>query len=125
MRYSIDTFDERLSELLEGKECETLQAEAETLQAGAETLQAEGIMPKRMLRDEMIQKIVAFCTEWRTAEEIAVFLHRSKRYITNEVLPKMDNLLERLYPQVRRHPDQKYRVKKKNNVKISYALQNS
>lgn len=105
MRYSIDTFDERLSELLEGKECETLQA-------GAETLQAEGIMPKRMLRDEMIQKIVAFCTEWRTAEEIAVFLHRSKRYITNEVLPKMDNLLERLYPQVRRHPDQKYRSRK-------------
>lgn len=112
MRYSIDTFDERLSELLEGKECETLQAGAETLQAEAETLQAEGIMPKRMLRDEMIQKIVAFCTEWRTAEEIAVFLHRSKRYITNEVLPKMDNLLERLYPQVRRHSDQKYRSKK-------------
>lgn len=96
MRYSIDTFDKRLSELLEGKECETLQAG----------------MPKRMLRDEMIQKIVAFCTEWRTAEEIAVFLHRSKRYITNEVLPKMDNLLERLYPKVRRHPDQKYRSKK-------------
>ena len=99
MRYSIDTFDERLSELLEGKECETLQAGAETLQAGAETLQAgvetlQAGMPKRMLRDEMIQKIVAFCTEWRTAEEIAVFLHR------------------RLYPQVRRHPDQKYRSKK-------------
>ena len=105
-------------------ECETLQAGAETLQAGAETLQAgvetlqagaetlQAGMPKRMLRDEMIQKIVAFCTEWRTAEEIAVFLHRSKRYITNEVLPKMDNLLERLYPQVRRHPDQKYRSKK-------------
>ena len=98
-------------------ECETLQAGAETLQAGVETLQAgaetlQAGMPKRMLRDEMIQKIVAFCTEWRTAEEIAVFLHRSKRYITNEVLPKMDNLLERLYPKVRRHPDQKYRSKK-------------
>ena len=110
-----------------GQDGETLQANGETLQANGETLQANGetlqadkaslqglkdiVMPKHMRRDEMIEKILAFCTEWRTAEEIAVFLHRSKRYITNEILPEMDNQLDWLYPQVRRHPDQKYRSK--------------
>ncbi len=99
---------------------ETLQANDETLQANGETLQANGetlqgsediVIPKRMMRDEMIKKIRVFCTEWRSAEEIAVYLHRSKRYITNEILPKMDSQLDLLYPQVRRHPDQKYRCK--------------
>ena len=100
---------------------ETLQANVETLQetlqANRETLQgSEGmVIPKRMSRDEMIKKILAFCTEWRTAEEIAVFLHRNKRYITNEILPEMDNQLDLRYPQVRRHPDQKYR--RRNMIK--------
>lgn len=103
-----------------GQDDETLQANSETLQ---ETLQAKGktlqgleetVIPKRMTRDEIIKKILAFCSEWRTAEDIAVFLHRSKRYITNEILPDMDNHLVLLYPQVRRHPDQKYRSKTVN-----------
>lgn len=85
----------------------------ETLHADNETLHGHESIPKRMLRDEIIQKILAFCSEWRTAEEIATFLHRNKRYITNEILPKMEDTLERLYPQVRRHPDQKYRRKTK------------
>ena len=92
---------------------ETLHADNETLHADNETLHGHESIPKRMLRDEIIQKILAFCSEWRTAEEIATFLHRNKRYITNEILPKMDDTLERLYPQVRRHPDQKYRRKTK------------
>ncbi len=103
-----------------GQDDETLQANSETLQ---ETLQAKGktlkgleetVIPKRMTRDEIIKKILTFCSEWRTAEDIAVFLHRSKRYITNEILPDMDNHLVLLYPQVRRHPDQKYRSKTVN-----------
>ena len=70
------------------RDSETLQAKDETLQ---ETLQAKDeilqgledvVIPKRMTRDEMIKIISEFCLEWRTAEEIAVFLHRSKRYIT-------------------------------------------
>ena len=92
---------------------ETLHADNETLHADNETLHGHESIPKRMLRDEIIQKILAFCSEWRTAEEIATFLHRNKRYITNEILPKMEDTLERLYPQVRRHPDQKYRRKTK------------
>ena len=59
------------------RDSETLQAKDETLQ-GLEDI----VIPKRMTRDEMIKIISEFCLEWRTAEEIAVFLHRSKRYIT-------------------------------------------
>ena len=92
---------------------ETLQARGETLQAKGETLQAEKpkveSMPKRMSREEMTEKIVAFCSEWRTAEDIAEFLQRNKRYITNEILPKMGHLLQLQYPLVKHHPDQKYR----------------
>lgn len=47
-----------------GQDEETLQANRETLQ-GSEDM----VTPKRMSRDEMIKKILAFCTEWRTAEE--------------------------------------------------------
>ena len=92
---------------------ETLQAKGETLQAKGETLQAVGTvqMPKRMSSGELEEKIVAFCSEWRTAEEIAVYIQRSKRYLSNEILPKMGKLLELRYPQVKRHPDQKYRSK--------------
>ena len=95
---------------------ETLHAGEETLHANGETLQglADMVIPKRMTRDKMIKKILAFCSEWRTAEEIAVFLHRSKRYITNEILSQMDNQLDLLYPQIRRHPNQKYRSKAVN-----------
>ena len=46
-----------------GQDEETLQANRETLQ-GSEDM----VIPKRMSRDEMIKKILAFCTEWRTAE---------------------------------------------------------
>ena len=98
---------------------ETLQAGAETLQAGAETLQAgpqvdKSLKPKRMSREEMTKKIVEFCSEWRTAEDIAEFLQRNKRYISNEVLPKMGSMLQLQYPQVKHHPDQKYRRISKN-----------
>ena len=98
---------------------ETLQAGAETLQAGAETLQAgpqvdKSLKPKRMSREEMTKKIVEFCSEWRTAEDIAEFLQRNKRYISNEVLPKMGSVLQLQYPQVKHHPDQKYRRISKN-----------
>ena len=59
----------------------------------------------------MYEKIVSFCSDWRSAEEIAVFVQRSKRYLTNEVLPEMSALLDLKYPQVKRHPDQQYRRK--------------
>lgn len=93
-------------QLKEESERRTLQAKQETLQAGEENANP---MPKRMSREELAEKIVDFCSEWRTAEEIAGFIQRNKRYLSNEVLPKMGNLLELKYPQVKRHPDQKYR----------------
>lgn len=55
--------------------------------------------------------ILEFCTEWRSAEEIAEYVHRNKQYIRGEVLPKMDHLLIRKFPTIEKHPGQKYKVK--------------
>ena len=83
----------------------------QTLQGSGQTLQAETAGPRHISRNMMYEKIVSFCSDWRSAEEIAVFVQRSKRYLTNEVLPEMSALLDLKYPQVKRHPDQQYRRK--------------
>ncbi len=101
---------------------EIFQISVKTLQGNVKTLQDDNgdrwkaskkdnsLMPKRMSRKDMMEKIISFCSEWRTAEEISIYLQRKKRYISNEILPNMTSLLERKYPQVK-HPDQKYRSK--------------
>ncbi len=90
---------------------QTLQGSGQTLQGSGQTLQAETAGPRHISRNMMYEKIVSFCSDWRSAEEIAVFVQRSKRYLTNEVLPEMSALLDLKYPQVKRHPDQQYRRK--------------
>ena len=90
---------------------QTLQGSGQTLQGSGQTLQAETTGPRHISRNIMYEKIVSFCSDWRSAEEIAVFVQRSKRYLTNEILPEMSALLDLKYPQVKRHPDQQYRRK--------------
>lgn len=90
---------------------QALQGSGQTLQGSGQTLQAETTGPRHISRNIMYEKIVSFCSDWRSAEEIAVFVQRSKRYLTNEILPEMSALLDLKYPQVKRHPDQQYRRK--------------
>ena len=42
---------------------------------------------KRYSKAEVQQLIIKFCAEWRTIEDISIFLDRDKNYIRNEILP--------------------------------------
>ena len=66
--------------------------------------------PLRMKKEQLYNAIADYCTEWRTALEIALYVGRDIRYIRNHVLPGMTNKLQRLFPK-ENHPGQKYKVK--------------
>ena len=91
----------------------TLQAKTTTLQADVATLQADNAIsiPERLPKEELYKIIMEYCSEWRTAEEIALHVHRSKQYIRGEILPGMEQMLERRFPLKEKHPGQKYKVK--------------
>ena len=59
--------------------------------------------------------IVEYCTDWRTAEEIATVIGRKYQYIRDIVLPKLSNVLEKKY-NVPHHPKQRYRVKRSDDI---------
>ena len=95
----------------------TLQAQDTNLTSSeGEPLQAHDVnltssTPSRMSRAQLQKMILEFCTEWRSAEEIAEYVHRNKQYIRGEVLPEMDHLLIRKFPTIEKHPGQKYKIK--------------
>ena len=90
-----------------------LQANTTALQAGETTIQANETIsiPERLPKEELYKIIMEYCSEWRTAEEIALHVHRSKQYIRGEILPGMEQMLERRFPLKEKHPGQKYKVK--------------
>ncbi len=65
---------------------------------------------QRMKKEELHNKIIEFCSDWRSVEEIAMNFHKSKSHIRNYVLPQMSDKLQMLYPKGN-HPGQKYKVK--------------
>ena len=98
--------------------CVTLQDKVTTLHAKDITLQDEDttlhvcdVQSTRMTREKLQELILDYCTEWRSAEEIATHVHKSKQYIRGEILPKMDQFLMRKYPLKEKHPGQKYKVR--------------
>jgi hypothetical protein len=68
-------------------------------------------LPKRYSKEQLREKVEAICSEWVTAEQIAVFLGRDIRYVKSHVLPQMADVLEKMYD-VPHHPRQKYKIKK-------------
>lgn len=84
-------------------------SEEETLQVKEDNLTS--LRPSRMRRVQLQKMILEFCTEWRSAEEIARYVQRNKQYIRGEVLSKMEHLLIRKFPTKENHPGQKYKIK--------------
>lgn len=84
-------------------------SEEETLQVKEDNLTS--LRPSRMSRVQLQKMILEFCTEWRSAEEIARYVQRNKQYIRGEVLSKMEHLLIRKFPTKENHPGQKYKIK--------------
>ena len=69
---------------------------------------------QRKVSDKLIKAVIEACEDFSSVEEIAIRVGRSISHLKNRVLPKMfdDNLLERQFPDVLKHPHQKYRAKK-------------
>ena len=73
-----------------------------------------GLQKKRYSKEEMRSLIVSYCSEWRTAEEIALTVGRDTVYIRDRVLPQLSDVIEKMYD-IPHHPRQKYRAKQKEN----------
>ena len=71
-------------------------------------------LKKKVSAEEMAIYILEYCVTWRSMDEIAQFSNRYKNYIRNKVLPKLAEKLEKEYPNIPNHPQQRYRTKPKN-----------
>ncbi len=69
----------------------------------------------RKSSDKLRKDILDACTDYISLEEIAKKVERSISHLKSQIIPQMliDNLLERQFPDVPRHPHQKYRAIKK------------
>ena len=68
---------------------------------------------KHYSKEKLRELIVEYCTEWRTLDDISVFIGRNRKYLRNKVLPQMTNVLEKMYENIPNHPRQKYRARRK------------
>lgn len=66
-----------------------------------------------MSRAELQKAIISACQEWVSLESIAIATERNPYYLLNEIIPSMleEGLLERMYPQSPKHPNQQYKKK--------------
>ena len=81
-------------------------------ESGIDTSKSNISTKKYYKKDELVKLIVDFCQNWKTIDEIAIYLGRDAKYIKNMVLPKMSNLIEKMY-NIPHHPRQKYRAKQR------------
>lgn len=75
---------------------------------------AQSLLKKKRLRPaEMEQLIYEITAEWRTIQELTQILGKDKSYLRNHVLPILisKGMLEREYPYILNHPNQRYRRK--------------
>ena len=80
----------------------------------ATSSQKVATLKKKVSSEEMAIYILEYCTTWRSMDEIAQFADRDKNYIRNKVLPRLADKLEKEYPDIPNHPQQKYRTKPKS-----------
>ena len=69
-------------------------------------------LPKRYTKEQLKEKIREVCSDWVTAEVIAARIGRDVNYVKNHVLPKLADVIEKMYD-IPHHPRQKYRAKQK------------
>lgn len=86
---------------------------ASTAQKVASSSPKVATFKKNKSAEEMAIYILEYCETWRSIGEIAQFAERDKNYIRNKVLPRLSEKLEKEFPDVPKHPKQRYRVKPK------------
>ena len=67
----------------------------------------------RMKKNELIDSILKICENWNSIEEISKKINRNQQYIKGKIIPEMveQNLIERKFPTIPTHPNQKYKKK--------------
>lgn len=75
---------------------------------------ANAAATSRLSYEAMVALICSVATDFLSLEDIAAAIHKNARYLNNRIIPRMvsEQLLERLYPDNPRHPNQKYKAKK-------------
>lgn len=68
---------------------------------------------KRLSYEELSKMIQTVAVSYLSLEDIALAIGRDIRYLNNKIIPRMmeEQKLERLYPNIPKHPQQKYKVK--------------
>lgn len=68
---------------------------------------------KRLSQFQMEVLICEITSDWRTIQDLVQILGKDKSYLRNHVLPNLisKGILEREYPSIPNHPNQRYRVK--------------
>lgn len=68
---------------------------------------------KRLKQSEMEALIGEIAVEWLTVQQLTEILGRDKSYIRNRVIPSLilKGIIEREYPYVLNHPNQRYRIR--------------
>ena len=66
---------------------------------------------QRLNRDTLINKVLEFCEDWITIDEISEKVGKSHQHLRGKIIPEMLKLglLEKLYPEASTSPNQKYR----------------
>ncbi|MDD7318948.1 MAG: hypothetical protein SOZ80_04255 [Prevotella sp.] len=72
---------------------------------------------RRYSQQQLRELIVSYCTEWRTAEEIATEVGRNIVYIRDRVLPKLSDVIEKRYD-IPHHPHQKYKARQMGEKEV-------
>lgn len=85
----------------------------DTSSTNMDTSKSHIAFSKRYSSGQLKMLLKKICKDWKTSEEIAFALGRDTKYIKNFVLPKMTDVLEKMYENIPNHPRQKYRAKQK------------
>lgn len=86
---------------------------ATSAQKVATSNQKVATLKRHYSKEELRKKILDYCTEWRTLDDISSFIERDRNYLRNKVLPRMTDILEKMYESIPHHPRQKYRAKQR------------
>ena len=99
---------------LKGDSMDTSKSNMDTSKSNMDTSKSNFTHPKRYSKEQLKKLLMGICQEWMTAEEIAISLGRDTKYVKNFVLPKMTDIIEKMYENIPNHPRQKYRAKQKD-----------
>ncbi|MDE6395936.1 MAG: hypothetical protein K2K84_01535 [Muribaculaceae bacterium] len=69
---------------------------------------------KRLSSTDMETVLTEVASEWRSIRELTDILGKDKSYLRNRILPSLisKGVLEREYPSIPNHPNQRYKAKK-------------